>query len=159
MRGLIRDVAIVIGLSVILALGYNSVRKTGSIPIIAKEPYRILIPCPEPGGEVIEIAADKVKWTYNKELIVDARDVNDREWVPEAPGLVSIPFDFLEPVEKDLLADLLSRRVERVVVFGDGQEPDSGKELASEISGSGVKNVHFVKGGIEAIKAYFGGEQ
>jgi hypothetical protein len=40
-----------------------------------------------------------------------------------------------------------------VVVVGDGEDPDSGRELARELAGKGLKNMAYVTGGAPALKA------
>ncbi len=40
----------------------------------------------------------------------------------------------------------------RVVVFGDGRVPDSGREMARELAGRGMVNVFYVEGGWEAAR-------
>ena len=40
----------------------------------------------------------------------------------------------------------------KVIVYGDGDDPDSGRQLADAISGKGVKNVFHVRGGADALK-------
>ena len=41
------------------------------IPLVAKEPYRILVPCPEPGGEVTPLPAAEVRWGDDAELVLE----------------------------------------------------------------------------------------
>ena len=50
-------------------------------------------------------------------------------------------------------ARLVRTRARKVVVYGDGENPDSGQQLANVISGKGVKNVFYVKGGAPALRA------
>ena len=38
-----------------------------------------------------------------------------------------------------------------MVVYGDGGDPDSGEQWAALLSGAGIKNVVFVKGGAPAL--------
>jgi hypothetical protein len=67
-----------------------------------------------------------------------------------------VPFDYLDPTPEKTIQDL-ARRIassgaKRVVVYGDGDEPDTGEQLGKEISGKGIKNVFFVKGGAPALR-------
>ncbi|MBN1336703.1 MAG: rhodanese-like domain-containing protein [Deltaproteobacteria bacterium] len=158
MRGLtlVRDAGIVVAISTVAAFSVNALRHDG-IPIVAKEPYRILVPCPEPGGDVIPLAPADVRWGDAADLVIDARPVAEAgSW--SAPGAQNVPFDYLDPVSDDKLSDLLSTRCDRVVVYGDGDRPDSGEELAREISGHGVRNVHFVPGGVAAVRTHLGAQ-
>jgi hypothetical protein len=146
-----RDAAAVALLSVVLAIGFNAARPSGSIPLIAREPYTILVPCPEPVGEVETITAAEVRWGHERELVLDARLAHEREtWSTDQAQ--HLPFDFLEPVSDEALAELVRSNAARVVVFGDGLTPDSGEELAKELAGRGMVNVHFVEGGWEAAR-------
>ncbi|MFH1464750.1 MAG: hypothetical protein ABIO70_10220 [Pseudomonadota bacterium] len=146
-----RDAAIVVLLSVVVALGVNAFRPD-ALPLVAREAYRILVPCPEPVGEVEALEPAGLRWEDERELVIDARDAAGRAaW--QAPGARSVPFDFLDPVADDVLADLVATGAARVVVFGDGLAPDSGQELARELAGRGMRNVHYVPGGWQAVKA------
>ncbi len=145
-----RDATIVVVLSAVLAIGTNAIRKDG-IALVAKEPYRIFVPCPEPSGEVFPIAPTDVRWGGDRELVIDARPAGEfGQW--HAPGARSVPFDFLDPVADQTIEELIATRSARVVVYGDGLNPDTGEELASELSGRGMLNVHFVPGGAPAVR-------
>jgi len=147
----LRDACIVIALSVVVALLFNGLRGDGSIPLVASEAYRILVPCPEPVGEVEPIPAGEVRWGGARELVLDARLDHERElWMTDQAR--HVPFDFLEPVSDEALAELVASNAARVVVFGDGRVPDSGYEMARELAGQGMVNVFFVEGGWEAVR-------
>jgi len=146
----VRDAALVVVLSAVLALGVNAVRKDG-IPLVATEPYDIFVPCPEPSGEIFELAPGEIDWGDDRELVIDARmPAEFEEW--HAAGARNVPFDFLDPVADETIEELVKTRSRRVVVYGDGQNPDTGEELASELSGRGMRNVHFVPGGAPALR-------
>jgi len=146
----LRDAAIVTVLSAVLALGVNLVRADG-IPLVASEPYEIYVPCPEPSGEIFVIAPAEVRWGADRELIIDARPAGEFEqW--HAPGARNVPFDFLDPVADEVIEELIATRSARVVVYGDGDRPDTGEELASELSGRGMLHVHYVPGGVDAVR-------
>lgn len=148
----IRDAAVVVLLSVVVALCFNAMRGEGSIPLVAREAYRILVPCPEPVGEVEPIEASEVRWGTARELVLDARLDHEREaWRTELA--THVPFDYLEPVSDEALAELVASNAARVVVFGDGSSPDSGQEMARELAGRGMVNVFFVDGGWSAVRA------
>ena len=84
-------------------------------------------------------------------LLIDGRleDEYD-EW--HLQGAVSVPFDYLEPVPKSRVVELISTNARRVVVYGDGDDPDTGRELARELSARGANNVFFVVGGVPALR-------
>ncbi len=146
----LRDAALVVVISAVLALGVNAVRKDG-IPLVASEPYAIFVPCPEPSGEVFPLTAGQIDWADGRELVIDARSAAEYEqW--HAEGARSVPFDFLDPVADETIEALVSTRSRRVVVYGDGRTPDTGEELARELSGRGMRNVHFVPGGVDAVR-------
>ena len=69
---------------------------------------------------------------------------------------MNIPYDYLEPIPDEDLKELTRRisrsRARRVVVYGDGKNPDCGEQAGKEISGKGIKNVYFVVGGAPALK-------
>lgn len=152
MRGLtaiLRDAALVVALSLAVGLGFNAVRDRG-LPVVAKVPYDILVPCPVEGGEVLPLQAGEVRWGDPRDLVIDAR-TDTAPW--PLPGARHVPYDFLDPIDDATVADLVRRPVERIVVVGDGLEPDSGREMGSELSGRGVRNVYYLEGGWEAARA------
>lgn len=146
----IRDAVLATILSAGIALAYNALRAEGSIPLVADKPYQILVPCPEHRGKpATSLAPAKVRPGEEGVALVDAREREafDR-W--HLKGALSIPFDYLEPnPEEQKVLQTLARKV---VVYGDGDDPDSGEQLANAIAGKGVRNVFFVKGGAPALK-------
>lgn len=124
------------------------------IPYLAEKEYQILVPCPVPGGEVAACQPGDARLRAADSLLVDARSEQQyAAWHLE--GAVNIPFDYLEPVPPRLLDELgrrlNSRRAKRLIVYGDGKNPDSGEQLGRELSGKGFRNVIFVKGGAPAL--------
>jgi hypothetical protein len=150
----LRDAVIAALLSALLAVVVNLTRSNG-ISFIADEPYDILVPCPEPGGEVTAVLANDPALRSDTTFYVDARTSAEFEkWrYRDARNVV---FDYLDPTPKEqiqALAKAIARsRATKVVVYGDGQLPDTGEQLGKEISGHGIKNVFFVEGGAEALK-------
>ena len=152
-RRSVAEAALVAAVFAALGLAVNAVRPTG-LPLVARTPYETLVPCPEPGGPVEAVAADDPVLGDERTFVVDAR-------APEAfarghlPGAVNLPYDWLDPVPETRLGQLATAiaasRARTVVVYGDGGRPDSGEHLGREISGRGIKNVHFVAGGAPAL--------
>ena len=125
------------------------------IPYIAEEEYETLVPCPEPGGEVTLMEANDPLVRAEDSFVVDAREkAEHRAW--KLGEAMNIPYDYLEPIPDEALKELVKRLqksgAKRVVVYGDGKDPDSGEQAGKEISGKGIKNVFFVKGGAPALK-------
>ena len=147
----VRDAAIVVVLSAVIAVSVNAARATGAIPLVAEREYQVLVPCPEHEGEAEAVAPSAVKPGERGMLLVDAREAEAfTAWHPAEA--VSIPYDFLAPTSPELLQKVLSSRAKRVVVYGDGEDPDSGEQLAQELSGKGIRNVVYVKGGAPALR-------
>ena len=146
----LRDSALALLLAAGLAVGVNALRSTGGIPLLAPHEYEILVPCPELAGQPASaLSADQLSSGEPGTLLVDARERADFEaW--HLPGAISLPFDYLEPRPEE--QTVLRSRARKVVVYGDGQEPDSGQQLANALSGKGVKNVHYVVGGAPALR-------
>jgi len=83
--------------------------------------------------------------------LVDAREAEAfARW--HLPGALSIPFDYLEPPSAEAIKRVLATRARRVVVYGDGANPDSGEQLARALAGRGIRNLAFVKGGAPALQ-------
>ena len=148
----LRDGAIIVVFSSIVALVVNAARPDHGIPVIAKKDYEIFVPCPEPVGEVEEMSpVDFLELKEKKVLIIDARYEEDYDqW--HYPQAMNVTFDYLEPVCRLNLKDIASSGAKMVIVYGDGDDPDSGREMGRELSGHGIKNVHYVEGGAPAIR-------
>lgn len=157
MRAPVRDAVAVAVLSALLGLAVNVLRPSG-IPLIAIEPYSILVPCPETLGEVQRIEARDLVLDLERDLLIDARGpVAFAQW--HIDGAVRVPFDVLEPVAPDVVEALLKRNAQRVVVYGEvGVELDDGFELARELAGRGLRHVVSVRGGAAALRQWRGGE-
>jgi len=147
------DAAIVVAASTCVALAVNALRSDG-LPLVTHEAYTVLVPCPEPVGTVEAISPAEVTWQGGTDLVVDARTAEEfAGWT--APGAENLAFDYLDPLPAQAVAALVARGSHRIVVFGDGAQPDSGREMARELAGSGVRNVFFIEGGAPALRAWF----
>ena len=144
-----RDALIVLVGCAVVGSVWNLVRPHG-IPFVQKTEYQILVPCPEGGGEAPGLAAsDPVLWEP-RTLLVDARAPAEHQaWHPS--GALPLPFDYLAPAPKAEVRRIASSGAARVVVFGDGENPDSGEQLARELAGSGIRNIFFVQGGVKPL--------
>lgn len=151
MRTILRDAAIVVAISTVAALLANTLR-SGGIPLVASQGYELFVPCPEPLGEVTGVGAQEAPLAASTLLIVDARE-EVAFAAAHVPGARSIVFDYLDPVPDDTIRDVAGSGAAGVLVYGDGGEPDSGRELARELAGRGVRNVSFVEGGAPALRA------
>jgi len=147
----VRDAALVVILAAGLALGVNALRSSRGIPLVARQPYEVLVPCPEHQGKAEPLIPGAVRAGSAGDLLVDARETEAYQtWHP--PSALSVPSDYLEPVSRGELNQVLFRRPRRVIVLGDGENPDSGEQLARQLAGRGIKNVFFVTGGAPALK-------
>ena len=147
------EAAAVAGGAALLALAVNALRPSG-LPLVAPAPYETLVPCPEPGGPVAALEPSDPALRGPRLFLVDARDA-DAFRRGHAAGAVNVPYDWLDPLPQAVLGEL-ARRIAasgaaRVVVYGDGGRPDSGEHLGREISGRGIRNVAFVRGGAPAL--------
>lgn len=148
----VRDAALVAAGCAVLGFAVNAARPAGGIPVVAREPYAILVPCPVLAGEAIALASNDPRLSHEGTVLVDARGKAEFEaW--HLPRARSVPFDYLEPVAQTHVDALLATGAAAVVVYGDGQDPDSGQELAKELSGKGLRNVFYVQGGAPALGA------
>jgi hypothetical protein len=125
------------------------------IPFVAGEAYEVLVPCPEPGGDIAPVDANDPLLLAPETLLVDARGAEEHAaW--RLGDATNVPYDYLDPTPPDVIAALARQiarsRAQRAVVYGDGEAPDTGEQLAKEISASGIKNVLFVRGGAPALE-------
>lgn len=149
-RRIVLDAALVVVVSTVVALTVNAARRSGAIPLVADKEYEILVPCPEHLGQpAAAIAPEAVQPEEKGLLVVDARDAEEhRSW--HLPGATSIPYDYLEPDPRE--REILKSGARKVVVYGDGDSPDSGEQLATALSGKGLRNVYYVRGGAPALR-------
>ncbi len=125
------------------------------IPFVADAEYETMVPCPEPGGLVEGLGSDDPLLKSEATFLVDARPAEQHEqW--KYQDAMNVPYDYLDPTPEATLLDLARRiarsKSQRVVVYGDGDEPDTGEQLGKEISGHGIKNVFFIRGGAPALR-------
>lgn len=147
----LRDAALVAAGCTALAISTNALRADG-LPLVQKEAYKILVPCPETSGEAIAVSPETPLLGDPRVLIVDAR-ARPAFAAWHVTRAVSIPFDYLTPTPADLIHRTASSGARKVLVYGDGGDPDSGEQLARELSAKGIKNVHYVQGGASALIA------
>jgi hypothetical protein len=132
------------------------------IPLVAQTAYQTMVPCPEPGGPVTALSAAEALSKRTRSFVVDARMTDEHaRW--HVPGAMNVTYDYLDPTPPALIKKLAKKAAasgaQRVVVYGDGDHPDSGEQLGKELSASGIKNVCFVKGGAKALKKKLGADQ
>jgi predicted sulfurtransferase len=136
-----------------LAIAVNAVRRDG-LPLVARNSYQTLVPCPEPGGAVNAVEPDDPALRSPRTFLIDARSSEEYRRGHEA-GAVNVPYDWLDPVPsaeiERLAREIAASRASRVVVYGVGGRPDCGEHLGREISGRGIKNVCFVRGGARVL--------
>jgi len=142
-----------VALSGVVAVAFNTVRSDG-IPLVSREGYDILVPCPEPVGDAASINADDERVLAITSLLLDVRSKEDFEtW--HVAGARNQPFDWLgPPVDEEVSAlakQVAASRAQRVIVYGDGDDPDSGREWAKLLSGARIKNVFYVEGGAPSL--------
>ena len=145
----IKEAAVIFAVSAAVSLAVNAVRENG-IPFVRYEDYEVLVPCPETMGDAEELLPDKALLNNSDVLLVDARAAGSRAVQP-VPGSMNVPYDYLEETPDKAVSDIAASGAKQVAVFGDGAEPDSGEQLAKELSGRGIRNVGFIKGGAPAV--------
>jgi hypothetical protein len=150
LRIALRDAAIALLVSAAIGSTVNFVRPHG-IPFVQKSQYQILVPCPEGSGDAPAIAANAPAILEARTLLVDARPAADHARGPLS-NAINLPYDYLAPAPPSEVRKIAASGAARVVVFGDGGDPDSGEQLARELAGAGIRNVSFVAGGTPALE-------
>jgi rhodanese-related sulfurtransferase len=149
-RTIVRDALLVLGGCALLGIAVNALRSNG-IPLVQETDYQILVPCPDGTGEAPAITATDPAIGQARTLLIDARAMADYDrWHPN--GAVHLAYDYLEPAPAEQVHRIASSGARRVVVVGDGGDPDCGEQLARELAGAGIRNVSFVKGGARALQ-------
>ncbi len=145
-----------IAVTVALASGalFNLLRPT-PLPWVAKRAPELHVPCPEERGEAAAASPTEPLLRRPEEgtLLIDARSAEEfsRWHLPEAKNL---PYDFLEPIDQEQLRALGAFGARQLFVYGDGGDPDSGRALADELAGKGLRNVRYVEGGAPALEEH-----
>jgi hypothetical protein len=148
-RVAVRDALVVLAACAAVGGVVNLLRPHG-IPFVQKTAYQILVPCPEAGADAPGIAADDSAIWEPRTLLIDARPAAEHAaWHPDQS--VHLAFDYLAPAPKAEVDRIAASGATRVVVFGDGGDPDSGEQLARELAGAGIRNVFFVRGGAKPL--------
>ena len=129
--------------------------RSAPVAWIADRPYTILVPCPEQVGDAMPLEPGDARIVDGKSLVVDARTRPQFEaW--HLPGAWFVQFDWLGPPVDEEVAQIARRIAEsgarRLVVYGDGDDPDSGKQWARLMAGAKLKNVLYVRGGAPQLK-------
>ena len=137
-----------------VAVAVNAWVHPEPIPLIARRHYDILVPCPEPGGEVEPVPADDPRLGSPDTYTVDARSRAEYDqW--HLPGSQNLPYRYLDPTPpaalRSLAAAIARSGARQVAAYGDGADPDTGELLGREISGHGIHNVLYVRGGAPAL--------
>ena len=150
LRVAVRDALLVLVACAAVGAATNALRP-GGIAFVQRSEYEILVPCPEGSGDAHAIQADDPTVWDTRTLLVDARSAAEHQrWHPT--GAIAVPFDYLEPTSPEQVRRIASSGAGRVVVFGDDGNPDSGEQLAREITGKGIRNVRFVEGGAPLLE-------
>jgi rhodanese-related sulfurtransferase len=150
----LRDACLLAVLAAGLGLLVNALRPDG-LPLLADKDYEILVPCPEVQGEADALEPSDPVLRDTRTLLLDARVATEfQAW--HAPRATHLPYDYLEPVSPAALKRVAQSGAARVVVVGDGADPDSGEQLARELAGKGIRHVGFVRGGAAALRAVAG---
>jgi len=147
----LRDAVLVAAGCAAVGLAFNGLRPTGGIPVVQREQYELLVPCPDISAEVGLLEPADPRLAEQGTLVVDAREAEAfAAW--HLPSARHVAYDFLEPVDRQVVRDLARSGARLVAVYGDGADPDTGRELAREIASEGIRNVHFVRGGAPALR-------
>lgn len=150
-RAALRDAVVIAALCAAVGIAVNAVRTDG-ITLVQQEPYQILVPCPESMGEAEGVSPEQLDLANAKLLLIDARSkAQFAQW--HANRALSVPFDYLESVNEAHVRRVASSGAQEVLVYGDGADPDSGEQLARELSSKGIRNVRFVRGGAPVLQS------
>ncbi|MBM4355039.1 MAG: rhodanese-like domain-containing protein [Deltaproteobacteria bacterium] len=152
-------------LATLLALGFNQLRSEG-IPLVAKEPYPIFVPCPETMEEAAKVSladlagSSKAPSFPAGTLLIDAR-LPERFSDGHIEGAVNLPYDELSGVGEEEAARIRARPgVTSILVYCDGWEEETdpakrydhppSEHLADELKSLGFENVSSMQGGLKA---------
>ncbi len=153
-KSILRDAAFVVLVSAVAAFVLNAARSDDvAISWVAEKEYDILVPCPEPLEEIDATSPDEASRlaTSSGTLFVDAREEEAfAAW--HAPGAMNVAFDYLAPTPQCVIRQIIQGGAKRVLVYGDGDDPDSGHELGRELAANGIRSITYVDGGAPALQ-------
>jgi hypothetical protein len=156
-RTILRDSGLILLLSSVLGVGSNLIRPD-MIPLIQPTEYEILVPCPETGGDAPAGSVDTSLLSDSNIFLIDARSASMfTEW--HQSRAMNVPYDYLEPTNQKIVQQIARSGARGVLVYGDGDDPDSGEQLARELAGKGIRNVNFLKGGAPIMQGQGGGSE
>jgi hypothetical protein len=151
----LRDAGIILLVGGAAGMLANLVHPKERLPWVATRPYDIVVPCPEPVGSANAVTANSALLRDFTSLVIDAR-TEEAFGVWHWPGAINVPFDWLGPpvqAEVERLAKrVTATKAKRLVIYGDGDDPDSGREWARLLAGGGIRNVFYVEGGAPALR-------
>lgn len=147
----VRDAVLIVVGCAAFALAFNGLRPSGGIPVVQREAYDLLVPCPDINAEVDPLEPTDPRLGAERTLVVDAREAEAfAAW--HHPAARSVVYDFLDPLPEEKVREIARSGAAMVAVYGDGADPDTGRELAKEIASKGIRNVYFVRGGAPALR-------
>ena len=153
-RSILRDALLVVLFCAVAAAAFNTLRTDDeALTWVADRAYDILVPCPEPLKEIDATSVTDAQGLMDVRgtLLIDAREVAAfASW--HAPEARNVPFDYLAPTAPKIVEEIIEGGAKRVLVYGDGDTPDSGQELGRELAGKGLRNVTYVSGGAPALR-------
>ncbi|MGI5865500.1 MAG: rhodanese-like domain-containing protein [Myxococcales bacterium] len=150
-RTTVRDAALVVAGCAAVGLAFNGLRPSGGIPVIQREAYDLLVPCPDISAEVDPIEPTDARLGEGRTLVIDAREPESfAAW--HHPAARNVVYDYLDPIAEEKVREFARSGAAMVAVYGDGADPDSGRELAKELASKGIRNVYFVRGGAPALR-------
>jgi hypothetical protein len=128
--------------------------RTKPLAWVAQHPYEIFVPCSDGTGETQAIVATRALLAEPDALWIDARTVAAfTAW--HVDGAMPLPYDFLAPVAPAAVQTVVRSGKGRVLVYGDGDNPDCGKELARELAAK-ARKVAYIDGGAPALRRLLG---
>lgn len=151
----IKQATLLAAVAALLAFGTNAVRADG-LSLVAQKDFEIVVPCPEPVGAATEIGPEDPRLRDPNTLIIDARAREEYEsW--HLASAINAPFDWLAEQDaitaqsQQIARDIARTRKHALVVYGDGGDPDSGRQWAVSLNSAGIRNVFYVRGGAPAL--------
>jgi rhodanese-like protein len=151
---ILRDASVVVIVSLVATIALNALRWDDErLDWIAEKEYEILVPCPEPLEEIDATSLAEALGLLDNPgtLFIDAREVEAFE-VWHAGEAMNVAFDYLAPTPQCIIRQIIRGGAKRVLVYGDGDDPDSGHELGRELAANGLRNITYVVGGAPALE-------
>lgn len=143
-----RDAALLVVLSTVAALAFNSIRSNG-LPLLRYAPFDLLGPCPEIADEIPLLSAKKLRPGDPNLVIVDVRLAWDYLG-GHLPGAWFLPMYETAALDETVVDRLKKLKPGTWIVLTGADGTATAERALTVLLGQGLRGLHVLEGGVEA---------